>query len=79
MALPGADAGAAQAYADAVMERLRDEPVADALRLTVSVGIATHGPGADSVHLLMRSADQALYRAKHAGRDQAVVALRDAA
>lgn len=79
VALPGADAGAAQAYADDVMRRLREEPVAEPLRLTVSAGIATHGPDADSVHLLLRSADQALYRAKHAGRDQAVVALRDAA
>jgi diguanylate cyclase (GGDEF)-like protein len=79
MALPGADAGAAQACADDVMRRLRDEAIDADLRLTVSAGIATHGPDADSVHLLMRSADQALYRAKHAGRDQAVVALRDAA
>ncbi|WCB93547.1 hypothetical protein DSM104299_02260 [Baekduia alba] len=79
VALPGADAGAAQAYADDVMRRLREEAVAAPLRVTVSAGIATHGPDVDSVHLLMRSADQALYRAKHAGRDQAVVALRDAA
>jgi diguanylate cyclase (GGDEF)-like protein len=79
VALPGADAGAAQAYADDVMRRLRDEPVAEGLRLTVSAGIATHGPDADSVHLLLRAADQALYRAKGAGRDQAVVALRPAA
>jgi diguanylate cyclase (GGDEF)-like protein len=79
VALPGADEGAAQAYADDVMRRLRDEDVAPELRLTVSAGIATHGPDADSVHLLMRSADAALYRAKHAGRDRAVIALRDAA
>ncbi|WP_196809165.1 GGDEF domain-containing protein [Conexibacter woesei] len=79
VALPGADAGAAQAYADDVMRRLRDEDIAPDLRLTVSAGIATHGPDADTVHLLMRAADAALYRAKHAGRDRAVVALRDAA
>jgi diguanylate cyclase (GGDEF)-like protein len=79
VALPGADAGAAEAYADDVMRRLREEDVAAPLRLTVSAGIATHGPDVDSVHLLMRHADQALYRAKHAGRARAVVALREAA
>jgi diguanylate cyclase (GGDEF)-like protein len=79
VALPGADERAAQAYADDVMRRLRDEDIAAELRLTVSAGIATHGPDADTVHLLTRSADAALYRAKHAGRDRAVVALRDAA
>jgi diguanylate cyclase (GGDEF)-like protein len=78
--LPGADAAAAQAYADDVMGRLRDEDVPEPLRLTVSVGIATHGPGTETVHLLMRQADDALYDAKHAGRDRAVVApLRAAA
>jgi diguanylate cyclase (GGDEF)-like protein len=79
VALPGADEGAAQAYADDVMRRLRDEDVAPELRLTVSAGIATHGPAADTVHALMGAADDALYRAKHAGRGQTVVALRDAA
>lgn len=79
VALPGADERAARAYADDVMRRLRDEDVAPDLKLTVSAGIATHGPAADSVPTLLRSADDALYRAKHAGRDQAVVALRDAA
>ncbi|HEY6759798.1 MAG TPA: GGDEF domain-containing protein [Baekduia sp.] len=85
-ALPGADGEAALAYADEVMRRLRDEVVDEGLRLTVSAGIATVGPGVESVHALMRSADQALYRAKRGGRGQAVVAvpgaggaLRDAA
>jgi diguanylate cyclase (GGDEF)-like protein len=72
--LPGADAAAAARYADAVMRWLRDEDVPEVLRLTVSVGIATHGPGAETVHQVMRRADDALYDAKHAGRDRAVVA-----
>jgi diguanylate cyclase (GGDEF)-like protein len=79
VALPGADEGAARAYTDDVMRRLAEEDVAPELRLTVSAGIATHGPDADTVHTLMGAADDALYRAKHAGRGRTVVALRDAA
>jgi diguanylate cyclase (GGDEF)-like protein len=72
--LPGADAGTAAGYADEVMRLLREEDVPEGLRLTVSLGIATHGPGPETVYALMRRADDALYDAKHAGRDRAVVA-----
>ena len=41
------------------------------LRVTVSVGVATWGVGgAHSAEGLIREADQALYRAKEAGRDR---------
>jgi diguanylate cyclase (GGDEF)-like protein len=43
-------------------------------RVTVSVGVATREPGTEPVADLMERADQALYRAKEAGRDRIVEA-----
>ncbi len=40
------------------------------LRVTVSVGAASLGPGVDSISTLIGRADRALYLAKHAGRNQ---------
>lgn len=74
VALPGADAGGARAYADRVRRALRDEDVDDALRLTVSAGIATLGPDGTTIDALLRRADEALYHAKAAGRDRVVSA-----
>jgi diguanylate cyclase (GGDEF)-like protein len=47
----------------------------DTLQVTVSIGVATHGPTTPSVDPkgLFARADQALYRAKSAGRN----AVRD--
>jgi PleD family two-component response regulator len=46
-------------------------------RITVSAGVATYpaGPEIDSMDALVRAADEALYRAKDAGKD--CVALHD--
>lgn len=41
--------------------------------LTASAGIAVFGPGDATATDVLRRADQALYQAKHRGRDQAVV------
>jgi diguanylate cyclase (GGDEF)-like protein len=70
VALTGADAPAAEAYAGRVMAALREEDVADELRLTVSVGVATLGADGATVDALLRQADAALYRAKASGRDR---------
>lgn len=40
--------------------------------VTVSIGIAVYRCGADDAEHLLRRADEALYRAKHEGRDRAV-------
>jgi diguanylate cyclase (GGDEF)-like protein len=82
--LPGAGANAAvvlgQRLCDAV--RLSEwDMIADGCTLTVSVGVATRPPSGllthdvdrDMAELLGR-ADEALYRAKRAGRDQVVLA-----
>jgi len=67
-----------EAGAMALAEKLRRDvartPLANGLRVTVSVGVAIAAPGCDGVDELVSRADTALYRAKAAGRDRAVVA-----
>ena len=40
------------------------------LRVTASFGLAVHGPGLTRLEELIDRADQALYRAKRAGRNR---------
>ena len=44
------------------------------LRITVSMGVATYPNDADSVQLLIREADKALYAAKEEGKNRVVQA-----
>jgi two-component system cell cycle response regulator len=74
--LPGTDAVGAQKIA----ERLRRAVMAKTftadgktLKVTVSIGIATSPEDAESKEGLIEKADQALYHAKHGGRNMAVV------
>ncbi len=67
MLLPETDAAGAQALAERARICLRREE-AFAMPLTISAGVGTLQPGAEAADLL-RMADQALYRAKAAGRD----------
>jgi len=39
------------------------------LAVTVSVGVASYRPG-DDLNILLKRADDALYRSKHAGRNR---------
>ena len=75
--LPEADAAAALACAQRIVEAVRHMRVqhhgGELPAVTVSVGLATWQPGEDGAGL-MRRADAALYRAKRAGRDRVEVA-----
>jgi diguanylate cyclase (GGDEF)-like protein len=73
MLLPETD----QAQAMIVAERLRDRVAAHILhvhqvqfRLTISLGVAQAAVSMSGIDALLRSADQALYRAKNAGRNR---------
>ena len=71
--LPGAD----EAEASRTAERLRLHLECSAvdvdgreLFLKISAGVATFGPGMESLSTLLRAADRALYAAKRAGRNR---------
>jgi len=49
---------------------LSDAPEAEAIRVTVSIGVAALSPSRSSLTELLATADAALYRAKDAGRNQ---------
>ncbi|MDX1654789.1 MAG: GGDEF domain-containing protein [Candidatus Competibacteraceae bacterium] len=78
--LPGTGQDSARSLLDRLLQTIRhytcnvDE--GQQLRLTTSVGLATHmsaGQRFEDHQALLRAADQALYLAKHQGRDRLVV------
>lgn len=76
IALPGCDARGAASLAERLRKGVAAEPVetqGGPLRVTLSLGVAAWRGEGDSTGLLM-AADAALYRAKHEGRDRAVLA-----
>ncbi len=71
--MPGAGAAAAKRQAEAILERVRESPVAlgdDHRAISVTIGVAT-GTGASGDNLFER-ADRALYEGKRAGRGRIV-------
>ncbi len=70
--LPQSDLVSAHASAEALREAFKLETAALGHRRqhTVSIGVATAGASQASLSDLMERADQALYRAKHAGRNR---------
>jgi diguanylate cyclase (GGDEF)-like protein len=62
--LPGGDAEAARAIAESAAGRLGRD---DAVPVRISCGVAARSEGADRPAELLRAADAAQYRAKHAG------------
>jgi diguanylate cyclase (GGDEF)-like protein len=65
--------------AEAIAERLRNQVAGirgmpEAIDVTVSIGLAVHGPGDTSASLLKRS-DDALYLAKRSGRNRVMMQL----
>ena len=74
--MPGSGPESSAQIADRIREGIEDTrpaggPWADDLRITVSIGIA--GYLAESGEELVGRADQALYSAKHAGRNRVVL------
>jgi two-component system, cell cycle response regulator len=72
-----------RAIAERVREFLEATPIAisrppGALTVTVSVGVATSSGQADTAGAIFHRADQALYRAKHLGRNRVCEELVDA-
>lgn len=65
--LPNTSLETAKAIAESICEALRDNPVSDDFHVTLSVGVAASQSG-DTPAALMARADQALYRAKAAGK-----------
>lgn len=77
--LPDTDAAGARRVAEAIRHRVANLVLADGVRLTVSIGLASTRPtpGA-SVDTFIAQADAALYGAKSAGRDRVHEAGADA-
>jgi diguanylate cyclase (GGDEF)-like protein len=75
--LPGTDAAGAEQLAERVRTAFEERTILGGegtqLRLTCSLGAATY-PGAPDGASLLAAADHALYRAKHAGKNQVVSA-----
>jgi diguanylate cyclase (GGDEF)-like protein len=70
--LAGADLGAAHSFAERVRDSLAAVHAPDLPVVRVSVGVDV-GRAADDLGELQRHADEALYRAKRAGRDRTIV------
>lgn len=61
--------------AQRIRARIRDEPVAGS-RITASIGVAEYPAHGDSIDAVIARADEALYRAKRAGRDRVASAVQ---
>jgi len=74
--MPETDLAAATAVAERLRRRIASEPFpirerAQGINVTISIGIAALGADDDAASVIKR-ADQALYRAKHNGRNRVV-------
>lgn len=79
LVLPNTDSTAARQMVEAVRQAIEALSIpheqSPAGRVTISIGVATMARGSENdVEGLLRAADQALYRAKRAGRNQVRVA-----
>ena len=80
MLLPETPLESAMLVAERLRRRIADSPLLDAaarVALTASIGVAEAGSRTDGVASLMKDADEALYRAKNAGRDRVVAATTE--
>jgi len=76
----GLDGFALARFAESVCREMAacEHGLADIDRVTISIGVAEAVADADFRHLYRR-ADEALYRAKHQGRNRAVMSEREIA
>jgi diguanylate cyclase (GGDEF)-like protein len=74
--LPQCEQDAAARVAERIRRSLRElsMPVLDGARVTMSIGVAAIDKGDATLEAAVKRADEALYRAKHEGRDRVVVA-----
>ncbi|MBC7682035.1 MAG: diguanylate cyclase [Ferruginibacter sp.] len=77
--MPMTSAGAVRDVLKRLRRDLHDQPLLDATLITASFGVAELTAEVPNVEAWLRLADQMLYRAKHMGRDCAVVLGEDAA
>jgi diguanylate cyclase len=71
--LPGCGRSEATSIAEAVRAAMDNEAATvhgKPVRVTTSIGVAVMHPAMDNAQELFRSADQAVYRAKDAGRNR---------
>ncbi|HEX6304161.1 MAG TPA: diguanylate cyclase [Anaerolineales bacterium] len=71
--LPETDLAGARQLADRLRTQIADVPVDDkgeSIRVTVSLGVASKGDDTPDVDALLHKADEAMYEAKRAGRNQ---------
>jgi diguanylate cyclase (GGDEF)-like protein/PAS domain S-box-containing protein len=75
-ALPGADLDQAKAIAEKLRGAIEQQSFefkwknGKPIPFTVSIGVATRGPGEHDVGVVLKRADEALYRAKEGGRNR---------
>lgn len=75
--MPDTEAEVAQRVAERVRADIENQPfmIGDrAVPITVSIGVAAMGQGADTAQAMLRRADLALYDAKNSGRNRVVAA-----
>ena len=76
--LPGCDGPSALRQAERICSLVADQPVTctgQPIRVSVSIGAVSRGPDSlEDLNWLIRAADEALYRAKAAGRNQVALA-----
>ncbi len=72
--LPATDRHAASRVAEKLRKAVQELPAPIADRITVSIGLALSSPEQADEGIAVREADEALYRAKSAGRNQVQVA-----
>ena len=75
--LPHTDREGAVQFADRLRQRLAATLVRSTIRVTLSAGVATYPADGTEAPVLLRNADDALYRAKMSGKDRVVAHTPD--